>query len=429
MDGTIKLCCQGPQLRDGHGEPLTVYQQTLDEIWNSDDMQSIRRAMVAGDRVEGCRKCWQVEDRAGISKRMEANDVFLMGGRSITHLSSDAHRQGYRCQSLPSDYQLDLGNTCNLKCRTCLGQYSSRIAADPIHQLWERAESHNIEEANIQSKSSMQIRGKDYAEHSRFPSKLPWYEEHDFLIGELLAHPREITVLQIIGGEPLVVRQLGPIIEHMAKEGVPEQVTLSLTTNGTIFDSALFDTLKRFRKVVVSVSIDGLGDHFEYIRYPGKWGVVLDNLDSYERLGNVKLYVLPTFHIYNALNITDLFRFCDDRRLRMIFNTLWTPRHLAASVLPPKARQVAIARLRGYAQSTRVRFHSQLAKTLARELEEKGNTIDKDLIRKFMLFTNDLDSTRQERFKDIYGEMISLMVEDGIAWTSETLHAEMEGGS
>lgn len=92
-------------------------------------------------------------------------------------------------------------------------------------------------------------------------------------------------------------------------------------------------------------------------------------------------------------------------------------------MLPPTARRAAIDRLRTYAGDTRVHTHRQLAETLARELEEKGDSIDRDLIRKFMLFTNDLDSSRQKRFKDIYGEVISLMAEDGIEWTEETLHA------
>ena len=96
-------------------------------------------------------------------------------------------------------------------------------------------------------------------------------------------------------------------------------------------------------------------------------------------------------------------------------------------MLPPKARLAAVERLKKYAQSSRVHAHSLLAETLASELEEKGNSIDQDLIRQFMLFTNDLDSTRKVRFKDIYGEVLSLMAEDGIEWTDETLHARIGG--
>lgn len=428
IDGSVQLCCQGPHLKDIDGNPLTVYEHSPSDIWNSADMRATRRAMVSGAKVEGCRKCWEVEERGGSSRRMEANNAFLMEGKSIRQLKSDAETNLFHCHSAPCDYQLDLGNVCNLKCRTCFSQYSSRIAADSVHRRWEGFSFSDGKWSGINiAAGHKHFDVEDSPACSRFPSKLPWYEDHDFLIGELLDHPEHITGLQIIGGEPLVARQLAPVIHHLASKGVPERVTLNLTTNGTIFDPSLFNIMAGFREFSISVSIDGIGEPFEYIRYPGKWADILKHLDRYAEMSNVKLYVLPTFHIYNALHITDVFRFCDDRKLPLIFNTLGSPRFLAASVLPPKARRAAIDRLRQYAGATRVHAHRQLAETLARELEEKGESIDKELIRQFMLFTNDLDSLRQKRFKDLYGETISLMAEDGIEWTDETLHAQGKG--
>lgn len=431
IDGSVQLCCQGPLLKDIRGNPLTVYEHAIENIWNSTGMRDIRRAMVAGIRVEGCRKCWEVEDRGGSSKRMEANDVFLMEGKSIRQLKLGAESDSFHSHHPPRDYQLDLGNICNLKCRTCFSQYSSRIAADPVHRRWEgvsfRAGKWSGECDGTSSHTPGDADAETLQVRSRFPSNLPWYENHKFLVGELLGHPKHITGLQVIGGEPLVARQLAPVIQHIVNHGLPGRVTLNLTTNGTIFDQSLFNTLAGFRKISFSVSIDGIGEYFEYIRYPGKWADIIGHLDNYAEMKNVKLYVLPTFHIYNALHITDVFRFCDDRKLRLIFNTLWTPRFLAASVLPPTARGVAVDRLMKYARVTSVHSHRQIAETLASELMEKGGSIDKDLIRQFMLFTNDLDSTRKMRFRDIYGEMLSLMAEDGIEWTEETLHAEARG--
>ena len=428
IDGSVQLCCQGPHLKDIDGNPMTVYEHSLGDIWNSADMRAIRSAMVSGDRVEGCRKCWEVEDRGGFSRRMHANYLFLKEGKSMRQLKSGTVRDSFHCHPSPCDYQLDLGNTCNLMCRTCSSQYSSRIAADPVRRRWESVSfragkwSGNNDTTDY-TPGDAEVRPV----RSRFTSNLPWYEDHDFLFGELLVHPKHISGLQIIGGEPMVTRQLAPIIIHIASKGVPKRVTLHLTTNGTIFDSSLFNIMAGFRKLHISISIDGIGEYFEYIRYPGKWADILEHLDSYIKARNVKLSILPTFHIYNALHITDLFRFCDDRNLRLIFNTLWTPRFLAASVLPPKARSVAIDRLKKYAAVTRVHAHRQLAETLAQELEEKGDCIDRELIRQFMLFTNDLDSSRHKRFKDIYGETIDLMAEDGIQWSDETLYLPSKG--
>jgi hypothetical protein len=40
-----------------------------------------------------------------------------------------------------------------------------------------------------------------------------------------------------------------------------------------------------------------------------------------------------------------------------------------------------------------------------------------------MLFTNDLDTTRGQSFRETHGELLELMSEAGFAWTAETLHA------
>jgi len=57
------------------------------------------------------------------------------------------------------------------------------------------------------------------------------------------------------------------------------------------------------------------------------------------------------------------------------------------------------------------------------ELKAAGNSFNHELFQKFTLFTNDLDASREKRFKDIYKEMIDLLAQDGIAWTDETLYA------
>jgi len=114
---------------------------------------------------------------------------------------------------------------------------------------------------------------------SRLNSKPPWYEDERFLFEEFLSRPEEISDLHIIGGEPLVLRQFTLIIQHLRSKGTPQSTNIAFTTNGTRFDPFLIEAISEFRSVSVSVSFDGLGDYFEYIRYPGKWNDFIENLD------------------------------------------------------------------------------------------------------------------------------------------------------
>jgi hypothetical protein len=44
-------------------------------------------------------------------------------------------------------------------------------------------------------------------------------------------------------------------------------------------------------------------------------------------------------------------------------------------------------------------------------------------MRAFMLFTNDLDITRGQSFRDTHGELLELITDAAFTWTDETLHA------
>ena len=79
-----------------------------------------------------------------------------------------------------------------------------------------------------------------------------------------------------LGGEPFlsdVDQRLLPLINR------PENVSLQYTTNGSIYPSQdRINLWKRFKSVLINFSIDGIGDRFEYIRYPLKWHTVRDNM-------------------------------------------------------------------------------------------------------------------------------------------------------
>ena len=427
-DGTVMLCCQGPRIKDGQGKAMTVYEHSIEEIWNSADMRAMRSKMVAGERVAGCKQCWVVEDRGGISRRLQSNGMFFRAGGEIAQLKADAKKADYFCHTLPHDYQMDMGTACNLKCRTCDSGSSSKIASDPVHRSWEllRQTIKLKERAQITAElPSVEANASDAQSITAVGERptAPWFEDAKFLTGALFENVKEVTGVHVIGGEPLVIRHLPTIVQHIATNGHPERVTLGLTTNGTLFDETLLEPMTRFGNLSISVSIDGLGDYFDYIRYPGKWAKIVENLDRYASMPNVALSILPTFHIYNALHFTDLLRFCDARGVRVIFNPLVSPAYLAASVLPPAVRRVAIERLRKYAASVDQQRRI-FAESLAQELAEKGDGIDRELLRYFMLFTNDLDSTRTLKFKDVCAETVALMAQDGIEWIDETLYAE-----
>lgn len=86
----------------------------------------------------------------------------------------------------------------------------------------------------------------------------------------------ELQHLQFLGGEPFLsdIDSLSfPYITH------PEKCLLSYATNGSIDpDEERMSHWSKFKSVMINYSIDGIGERFEYLRYPLKWNVVEQNV-------------------------------------------------------------------------------------------------------------------------------------------------------
>jgi MoaA/NifB/PqqE/SkfB family radical SAM enzyme len=258
---------------------------------------------------------------------------------------------------------------------------------------------------------------------TRFPGGKHWIKEDAFLYGELLHPAGELRQLCFVGGEPLVVNETARVIEYLAEKGEPEKCILNFTTNGTIFDERLLRTSALFKQVVVVVSLDGVDGLLEYIRYPANWTTVKSNLKRFAGLDNVILRISATFQAYNALNFVPLLRFCDEEGYEILFNVLCFPEYLAATVLPPSARLLAAERLRKYIETADTRQNVQQILSLANMLEGAGDAVDRDMLRKFMEFTNDLDKSRGQVLEDVAPEIKDCMREDGVPWSTKTVYA------
>ena len=434
-NGFVRLCCQTPWLKDDAGKPITVYEHSAAEIWNSKAMREIRRAMIEGKQVTECSKCWQQELHGGFSGRMSANananaNANIVGGlkekllnllkQSINPLQEiklEAVRENFFVHSSPVDIELEVGNVCNLMCRMCSPTYSSKIEHDPVHSKW-----HN----SLSADSSQEKLKPNVYPLSRLPEKKHWFKEKAFIYKELLSQPKSIRVITFKGGEPFLSKEAVGILDYLSTEGDPRKTQVAIVTNGTIADSNLLNIISRFDSVHIAVSLDGVGSYYEYIRYPAKWSTVEANLRTFAELSNVLLMTSITFQAYNAMQIVKLFRFCDRFGYEINVNALDYPSYLAASVIPPKARQMAVKRIRDYVATDCKQKNQATISALASGLEALGDQIDMENLNKFMLFTNDLDQSRNQHFSEVQAELLGYIEEAGIPWNEETRFARQD---
>ena len=142
--GGVKTCCAFMGYVGKDGAPMSVYEHSLNEIWNSESLRDIRRAMIAGKTLPGCEYCYQQERDGMESMRVSTNNMWQreldasdnVFEEKVKDLCSTVQANDYNMPDRPEWLDLDVGNLCNLKCRMCNSYSSSGIAADPVHSRW-----------------------------------------------------------------------------------------------------------------------------------------------------------------------------------------------------------------------------------------------------------------------------------------------------
>jgi sulfatase maturation enzyme AslB (radical SAM superfamily) len=117
--------------------------------------------------------------------------------------------------------------------------------------------------------------------------------------------------LVFCGGETLLGQEYWDVAEWLGNNvpNAKQQLTLCFQTNGTqpILPKN-FDIIKKFHLVKLHISLDGVGDRFEYQRWPAKWDQVVNNILNLRKTlpGNVMFVIEETVNIFNLLYSNEL---------------------------------------------------------------------------------------------------------------------------
>lgn len=241
--------------------------------WRNDKMMHLRSVNRANTWDKGCGNCQSLE-RVGLeSMRQGMNSGLKINGR--TDLTGPARL----------DLLFDI--SCNLACRTC-GTHSSTF--------WQ----------------------KHLKEHGEWSGPVVASRDKDRMI-ELLSALNLENLQQVVfcGGETLLGQSYWDIAKWLT-DNVPNakhQLIIGFQTNGTQpIDKKNYDIIERCYLTKLHVSLDGVGEQFEYLRWPALWHQVQDNLLQLrtELPSNVMFLVEQTISIFNVLYLKQLDNWCTD---------------------------------------------------------------------------------------------------------------------
>jgi sulfatase maturation enzyme AslB (radical SAM superfamily) len=250
--------------------------KTFDSI---DDMQSsqwlgdIKKQMTRGQWPPECVRCKLTEKTSGRSIRL------------------DMIERDRILRAIKKDYLIVggvLDNTCNSACQSCHSDLSTKIGS---------------------------LHSKQYRKINNYDN---FY---------LLPQDR-IIELDINGGEPTASPNYKKLLSNLP----PSIKIIRLNTNGSLIIPEIEKLLEEGMRVIVTLSLDGIGDVHDYTRWPIKWEKYNTNVDRYidlrAKYSKLKLNCWTTLSCLNIGDLENIFNYCKIKELDHSYGFCISPQQL-----------------------------------------------------------------------------------------------------
>lgn len=256
--------------------PCCVSKKWLDTdpetFWSSEKIQKIRKQLLDGKWPDTCSYC-KIKQEKKLKSEVDLWDKYYSNYANNVELSIEYGNELKHPMLL--DYRTS--NTCNLKCRMCSPNFSSKIEEEaknnPELQKW----------LYLKNKKS-----NNYNDFINYTKDL------------------NLSIIKIMGGEPTIDTNVIRFLEHII-EAHDKKPILRFTTNGTNLNKRFQKIMEEYDDVRVAFSVDGTDDTFEYIRTNSNWKKVKKNI---ENIFEKKLCTDYGFNVvlmpYNIFNIKEL---------------------------------------------------------------------------------------------------------------------------
>jgi MoaA/NifB/PqqE/SkfB family radical SAM enzyme len=359
-DGTVRPCCLFGT--ENLPEDFNIHHP---DILNHKFMKNVREQMVAGKPVSNCSKCYHDEKVKNFSLRL----VIL---NEVNQLYQSLYSTNFQIPKEPvtTYLDLDMSNTCNLKCRMCSPRFSTSWYSDAKKlglPIPKGVVSHNTLLENIDLKS--------------------------------------LKVIKLSGGEALLDQDA--IINILNKTDIDiEQLSLHIVTNVTTLPTKEFlDVLKKCKKVTLWCSVDAYGPLNDFLRKDSNWQQIVSNLDWY--YNNFEIIVNSVVSIYNVNCFNQLIDFIKSRYPKTVFHNLQMAETNYGGVynwmdpcnLPVPVKQALLPIL----TEMRSRYTSPIFSAVEKSLNSEGD------FNGFVKFDTQLNQLRNEHWKDLNPELYNMI--------------------
>jgi MoaA/NifB/PqqE/SkfB family radical SAM enzyme len=289
-----------------------VQNNSILESRNNEDWRKVREQFFKGnmDDVKECAVCINAE-RVGASSPRILNNEYLFEHLDLDILSEvqriiDA---GFTTDKLHAIEYMP-SNYCNYACIMC------NSAASSTRSVFE-----------------MKVTG----------NKIKYFinpVDSDFF--ELI---KDVKILGFTGGETILQPEVIRLIDYIIENNLAGNMIITILTNVSDFPDELVEKFKKFKKVLYTISIDGVGDVIEYQRRGAVWSDIEKNARKIHQspVHEIVNYVATAINILSAMDFVD---WCHANDFKFASISQVFQSHLGMAVLPPELKELALSRLK-----------------------------------------------------------------------------------
>jgi MoaA/NifB/PqqE/SkfB family radical SAM enzyme len=362
------------------GSAFNFGKQSFKLTWQDPKLNDARQRSVNGEKLDMCRRCWSEEELGFTSERQYLIKDVPAG--------LDYTRPSYYTSG-PKHLNIKVSNICNLRCRTCQSKDSYL---------------YHIEGEYYEKKNN--LTGTAYT--------LEKFKKHftDVQLDELFEFSNNLERIELYGGEPFLDDQVPKYLLRLVDAGLSENIDLRVSTNAT---HELTDTWRKilinFKNVIINVSIDGIGNKFTYMRYPGKWEDAQQNINAFFNLtnfnNNINVVPVVTVSALNVWNVHDVFEYFTAYGVEPFIILVQWPQYYCVNVLPDKIKPIVESHLRSFNNS---KFDAiiKLMYTEPKAYRTAGQLTPWE---EFKFWTKEKDEYRKENFIDTFEVIGNILTE------------------
>ena len=341
---------------------------SIEEYFHSNELEKVRKDLLNGIKNENCKVCWRDEHKGNDSLRLISN-------RTIGRQSSKTISEQLEAPKLSniSSFDLTLGNLCNLKCIMCKPSLSSQLLA----------------EANLNP--VLKSRHNEGLDQSKFD----WPRNNDFVVWCMKYLPQAIHI-KFTGGEPFIIPWINDAIECIP-DAQKKRCILHFTSNLTVINNRIFNSFKKFKEVWISVSVEGINETHEYLRYGHSWSKLCENI-THIRKQKIDNLILKINHVVQSPSyhsIIDMTEFFDRLEMPIHPILLTSPKHFHISSLTKHAKEKFLESTCDYAG-----FNNQFVQYV-RSVTKNFIEQDLRLTRECVSHLSDFDKVRGNDYQKI----------------------------